>query len=84
MSSGRKLVFGIGTGLILASLPVPAFAEPAAGPLFYDQRRLPDMEVERRNQEVISEQRRAEEERRLEAEMDARRQADDAKLSIGT
>ena len=47
-------------------------------PLFYDQRRLPDMEVERRNQEVIKEQRSIAEDRRREAEALTRKQAEDA------
>ena len=60
------------------------FAGPVAGqqkqtPLFFDARRLPDMEVERRNQEVLAEQRRVAEERRLEAEANANRIANEAK-----
>ena len=67
--------------MVLAGLGTPfgrAVAEPANGPLFYDQRRLPDMEVERRNQEVIDEQRRVSAERRNEAEAMARKRAKDA------
>jgi len=54
-------------------------AQQRQAPMFYDARRLPDMEVERRNQEVLQEQRRASEERRLETEANSRRLADEAK-----
>ena len=57
----------------------PIAAQQKPTPLFFDARRLPDMEVERRNQEVLAEQRRVAEERRLEAEANANRIANEAK-----
>ena len=66
----------------LASLAVSTgqvTAQQKQTPLFYDARRLPDMEVERRNQEVLTEQRRVAEERRAETEATAKRIASEAK-----
>ena len=57
----------------------PAAAQQKQTPLFFDARRLPDMEVERRNQEVLAEQRRAAEERRVAEEANAKRLAGEAK-----
>ncbi len=54
-------------------------AQQKQAPLFFDARRLPDMEVERRNQEVLAEQRRVAEERRMESEANAKRIATEAK-----
>ncbi|MEQ1696236.1 MAG: hypothetical protein ABL901_10405 [Hyphomicrobiaceae bacterium] len=54
-------------------------AQQKQAPLFFDARRLPDMEVERRNQEVLAEQRRSAEERRVTEEANAKRIADEAK-----
>ena len=80
-----RLVFKVcaaGLLITLAGLGVPlgrAAAEPANAPLFYDQRRLPDMEVERRNQEVIDEQRRITASRRSEAEALERKRAEEVR-----
>ena len=61
----------------LGTLANQACAQQKQVPLFYDARRLPDMEVERRNQEVQIEQQRLVEERRLEAAANAKRKSDD-------
>ena len=61
----------------LGLLATEVFAQQKQVPLFYDARRLPDMEVERRNQEVLLEQQRLKEERNVESAANAKRKADD-------
>ena len=84
MPFARSFAARFRAGAILVAVAVTAgggfvIAQQANGPLFYDQRRLPDMEVERRNQEVLGEQRRISEEKRRDAEALARKQAEDAR-----
>ena len=84
MPFARSFAARFRAGAILVAVAVTAgggfvIAQQANGPLFYDQRRLPDMEVERRNQEVLGEQRRIAEEKRRDAEALARKQAEDAR-----
>lgn len=63
----------------LAAVPSStARAQSRSSPMFFDNRRLPDMEVERRNQEVLQEQRRIEDERHQTAEAAAKRLAEEA------
>jgi hypothetical protein len=71
-------------GLVVGSqvgLGTVAHAQTKAAPMFFDQRRLPDMEVERRNQEVLLEQRRVDEERRAQTESAERNNAMAARLA---
>lgn len=70
-------VMSLGMGVSVG----PAVAQQKPTPLFFDSRRLPDLEVERRNQEVLQEQRRVIEERRLEAEALAKRRADETRIA---
>ncbi len=64
-----------------AALAQSTTAQRQPAMMFFDQRRLPDMEVERRNQEVLVEQRRVEEQRRTEAEASERNKATAARLA---
>ena len=75
----RFVALAFATSAATVSGLAVSHAQQRQSPMFYDARRLPDMEVERRNQEVLQEQRRATEERRLETEANARRLADEAK-----
>ena len=76
---GVTVIAASGVALLLQG--VRADAQPQGTPLFFDSRRLPDMEVERRNQDVALEQRRAAEEQRLEAESATRRLDEEAKVA---
>ncbi len=73
----RVLLASFGALAAATIVSAQAFAQSTQAPLFYDGRRLPDMEVERRNQEVLIEQQRLQEERKLEAAANAKRRADD-------
>jgi hypothetical protein len=79
--------FALTTGLFgayaLSSVGHAQSSTPQRQPpmMFFDQRRLPDMEVERRNQEVLVEQRRVEEQRRAEAEAAERNKATASRLA---
>lgn len=72
-TSGGIAAIGLFAGL--------ALAQQRNGPMFFDARRLPDMEVERRNQDVLQEQRRVAEERRQDAEATSKRKIDEARLA---
>ena len=76
---GVTVIAASGVALLLQG--ARADAQPQGTPLFFDSRRLPDMEVERRNQDVALEQRRAAEEQRLEAESATRRLDEEAKVA---
>ena len=77
--STRVIALSCATLASLAASSGQVTAQQKQTPLFYDARRLPDMEVERRNQEVLTEQRRVAEERRAETEATAKRIASEAK-----
>ena len=80
--SGRCAIALLAT--LITTCPLAAQAQQ--GPQFFDQRRLPDLELERRNQEILQEQRRVQdveakrkaEEQRLAAEAEQQKQAAEA------
>ena len=81
LTTRRILATTLGGIAAIGAFAGLAFAQQNKAPMFFDARRLPDMEVERRNQEVLQEQRRVAEERRQEAEATSKRKIDEARLA---